>query len=453
MLLQFKSLYLRLLHFPEKAIALADWFLGISITLLLSTIVVRTIPIFVSTLDATLSDASTSTARTPLSFYPKFRSLIPLFEQCLKLTCYIGTAGLICQYSAPVKWLSPYTKQVIGIIVVYFLSQVAVELSRLIVDQWGTTRSSQLGICEVEQQRWKTLAPLFKNCFKYLIYFGSVVCILGLFEVSILLILSSFSILGAAFSLGAQNLVQDAISGLIILFDNTYAVGDYIKVGRLEERSIEGLVETIELRTTHIRHPNGQLQLVRNSTVGSVVNYSKQYAYATVNVTLDPQGNLENIYTLIEEVGRSLKQQYPESVMEASQVDGLESISMHAVVIRTTTKVYPGQHQYTQRLLRQRLKERFELLNQEQQAKKYAVHLSEDGIKSLSMAEQPLRHRQTNETEQSVGYSSQPSDSSIFDSVMQGQANPKMKRQALRSRLKLDSLIQRVWHLLKLPRK
>lgn len=72
----------------------------------------------------------------------------------------------------------------------------------------------------------------------------------------------------------------------MILFENDYLVGDYIKAGKEEERVIEGAVEAIALQATYIRHLDGQLQSIRNSEIDPIVNYSKQYSYASVEVPI-----------------------------------------------------------------------------------------------------------------------------------------------------------------------
>lgn len=145
----------------------------------------------------------------------------------------------------------------------------------------------------------------------------------------------------------------------LILFENYYLVGDYIKAGKEEERVIEETVEAIELRTTHIRHPDGQLQIIRNGEIGSIVNYSKHYSYAKVDVPVPSEGDLKQVYQLINKVGEHLQSQCSE-VLEATQIEGLESFEADNLVIRTMTRVKPGKHLHVQRLLRSKLKTAFD---------------------------------------------------------------------------------------------
>lgn len=128
-------------------------------------------------------------------------------------------------------------------------------------------------------------------------------------------------------------------------------VGDYVEVGKVEERNIEGVVEAIELRTTHVRHPDGQLQIIRNGDIGSIINFSKQYIYAVVEVSVPYDSNLAHVYKMIEQVGEQVKANGPD-ILEPTQVDGVKSIGESNFLLRTLTKVKPGKHLYIQRVLR-----------------------------------------------------------------------------------------------------
>jgi len=214
-------------------------------------------------------------------------------------------------------------------------------------------------LTDIQRQRRLTIIPLIKSFLKYLIYFGAGISILKLINIDPAPILAGAGIVGIAVGLGAQNLINDIVCGFFILFENYYLVGDYIEAGQAEDRLIQGTVEAIELRTTRIRHPNGQLQIVRNGEVGSIVNYSKDYIYAMVEVPVSSDSNLERLSKIIEEVGQQLKANDPD-VIEATKVEGLENLGNDNLLLRTLTKVKPGRHLHVQRVLRKMLKHTFE---------------------------------------------------------------------------------------------
>jgi small conductance mechanosensitive channel len=195
------------------------------------------------------------------------------------------------------------------------------------------------------------LIPLFRSLLQYLIYFTVGVSILYTLDINPTPILAGAGIVGIAIGLGAQALINDIVSGFFILFENYYLVGDYVEAGKAEEKVVEGVVEAIELRTTRIRHPNGQLQIIRNGEMGSITNYSKQYIFAVVEVAVPYNSELVHVYQVIESVGQQLKTDYPD-VLEPTQIDGVESLGESNLLLRTLTKVKPGKHLQIQRILR-----------------------------------------------------------------------------------------------------
>lgn len=255
-----------------------------------------------------------------------------------------------------IAWIAAYSSAIVAIIALFFASGILIEISNVILEDL-VLRTENL--TELQRKRRLTIIPLFKNFLKYAIYLTVVLIILRLVNINPGPVLAGAGLLGIVIGFGAQNLINDIVSGFFILFENHYLVGDYIEAGKVEDRPIEGIVEAIELRTTQVRHPDGQLQIVRNGEIGSIINYSKQYIYAKVEVPVPDHANLDRVYRLIEEVGTLVKADCSD-VLEPTQIEGLENFGEDSLLLRTLTKVKPGKHLYIQRLIRQRLKQAFD---------------------------------------------------------------------------------------------
>jgi small conductance mechanosensitive channel len=291
-----------------------------------------------------------------LRHYERFRHLIPVLKKCLEYILYVGIATLIIQDIDFIAWIAGFADEIIAIIAIYFASGILIELVNVVLEDL-VLRTEHL--TDLQRQRRLTIIPLFKSFLKYTTYFSAALIVLKLVQLDPTPLLAGAGLASLVIGFGAQNLINDIVCGFFILFENYYLVGDYIEAGKTEERSVEGVVEAIELRTTQIRHPDGQLQIIRNGEIGSIVNYSKQYTYAKLDVPVPDSSNLERVYRLIEQVGQQLKTEYPD-VLESTQVDGLENFGEHNLVLRTLTKVKPGKHLNIQRLLRSRLKTAFD---------------------------------------------------------------------------------------------
>jgi small conductance mechanosensitive channel len=196
--------------------------------------------------------------------------------------------------------------------------------------------------------------PLIKSFFKYAIYFIAFILVLRAVGINPAAILAGAGIVGIVVGLGAQPLINDLVSGFFILFENIYLVDDFI-----ETEDARGKVEGIDIRTTRIRDPNGQLHILRNGQLNKVINYSKAFTYAVVEVGVAYDSNLDHVYSALKKAGEELKDKNPD-VLEPTVVQGMEDFAESALIIRTTTRVRPGRHLEVSREFRKMIKEAFD---------------------------------------------------------------------------------------------
>ena len=137
---------------------------------------------------------------------------------------------------------------------------------------------------------------------QYLVYFCAAIIVLKQLGVDPGPVLAGAGILGLAVGLGAQNLVNDLVSGFFILFEDYYLVGDYICL----DDDTEGFVEQIDLRCTRIRDDDGRLHIVRNGNIEKVLHFSKGYAVAVVEVRIAYDADLERVYEVLESVAAGM---------------------------------------------------------------------------------------------------------------------------------------------------
>jgi len=320
--------------------------LRIYLIIAVGLLILKAVAAIVDTLD--ILTLKYSNSDNLLRFYARLQHLIPLLKRCLEFVIYVCIATLVTQQIQLIAQLSTFGLRIIKIIAIVFLSQVLSEVIHLLVEE---VVFKEQNLTEIQRSRRLTLIPLFKSLLQYLVYFTVGIFILYTLDINPTPILAGAGIVGIAVGLGAQTLINDIVSGFFILFENYYLVGDYIEAGKAEGKVVEGTVEAIELRTTRIRHPNGQLQIIRNGDMGSITNYSKQYIFAVVDVSVPYDSNLAHVYQVIEEVGQQLKANSTD-ILELTQIDGVESLSESNLLLRTLTKVKPGKHLQIQRILR-----------------------------------------------------------------------------------------------------
>jgi hypothetical protein len=133
------------LGLPTVFASVLYWILATFLTVCLGLLVVKATPILVDTLDSLALQYKDSEGL--LQFYERFRHLLPLLRRCLELVVYLITVSIILQYTDPVAWLSRYAYQVVGLIGIYFISRLFIELTSVAVDEFvrhtdGLTRSN-----------------------------------------------------------------------------------------------------------------------------------------------------------------------------------------------------------------------------------------------------------------------------------------------------------------------
>ena len=158
---------------------------------------------------------------------------------------------------------------VIWIILLFFFGKIVLKIivKRLvkIVDDGDDKHISQ------KEKRAKTLGHIVVATGNIIIYVVVLLMILNLFGVDIRPILAGLGVLGLAVGFGAQSLVKDFVSGLFILVENQYGIGDKVKIG-----NFEGEVIRITMRSTVLRNDEGKIFYISNGLIKDVINLSQQ---------------------------------------------------------------------------------------------------------------------------------------------------------------------------------
>ncbi len=142
--------------------------------------------------------------------------------------------------------------------------------------------------------RGETICRLINSFLKYAVLIGMVYYCLVLLGISAVTLLASAGILALAISFGAQSLVSDIVSGLFIIFEGDFRVGDIVMIG-----DWRGTVLEIGIRTTKIEEPAQNVKVIRNSDVTNVINMTKKLSFVNVNYAIEYNESLEHVETIL----------------------------------------------------------------------------------------------------------------------------------------------------------
>ena len=213
------------------------------------------------------------------------------------------------------------------------------------------------GAGERRQQRAQTMGSILKSISGGLIIAIVIVMVLDQVGVNIAPIIASAGIVGIALGFGAQNLVKDFLSGIFMILEDQYGVGDSVDLGEAI-----GTVEAVGLRVTRLRDVDGTVWYVRNGEILRVGNQSQNWARTVLDITVAYESDLDQVQQLLKEEATAMyeDEQYHEVIIEEPEVWGVERFDKDGAVVRVVLKTAPLQQWPVARALRQRIKARFD---------------------------------------------------------------------------------------------
>lgn len=206
-------------------------------------------------------------------------------------------------------------------------------------------------------KRINTLAAMLKKIVKFVLFFIGIMIILEMFNINTTSILATAGIGGLAIGFGAQSLVKDLITGFFILFEDQYAVGDYVKIG-----SYEGVVEELGLRVTKLRDFTGELHIIPNSSIQTVSNRTRGAMRALVKVYISYEENIDRVLKVVEEVCLNINKTN-NSIIDGPTILGVTELGEYKMDITIIAKTIPMEQWAVEREIRKSIKEAFEKAN------------------------------------------------------------------------------------------
>jgi small-conductance mechanosensitive channel len=209
-------------------------------------------------------------------------------------------------------------------------------------------------VAERRHQRVRALGQILRSAASVTIFAVAGLVMLGDLGINLAPLLASAGVAGIAIGFGAQNLVRDYLTGIFILLEDQYGVGDAISVGK-----VTGSVETMTLRITRLRDVNGVVWHIRNGTIDRVGNQSQGWARAVVDFPVPYTADLSTIRGILAEVADSAwaDPALRGAMLEKPEVWGAQDVSSSEVTMRLVARTAPLRQWETERELRARVKD------------------------------------------------------------------------------------------------
>ncbi len=202
-------------------------------------------------------------------------------------------------------------------------------------------------------QRAETIGAVLRSVITIVIWSIALLTILEILGINLAPLIAGAGIAGVALGFGAQSLVRDFLSGMFMLMEDQFGVGDVVDTG-----VATGTVEGVSLRTTRLRDIDGVVWHIPNGTILRVGNKSQQWSRAVVDVPVTYEADTGVATDVIHEVAEGIwhEPEYASVILAEPSVLGVESLAPGRVVIRVVVRTQPQQQWRVERELRVRIK-------------------------------------------------------------------------------------------------
>jgi small conductance mechanosensitive channel len=206
-------------------------------------------------------------------------------------------------------------------------------------------------------KRAETLGRVFRYLVAVVVCLVAGMLVLSEIGISVAPILGAAGVAGLAIGFGAQSLVKDYFNGFFLLLENQIRQGDVVKIA-----DHSGLVEEVTLRYVRLRDYDGNVHFVPNGEIRSVVNLSRDFAQAVVDVGVAYREDVDRVTDVMFDAARQLRRdkEYGPKILDDFELAGVERWSESAIVIRGRFRVAPLQQWAVRREYLKRLKAAFD---------------------------------------------------------------------------------------------
>lgn len=251
---------------------------------------------------------------------------------------------------------------IITIIVTFVFYYAGTAIVRKIVKRAVETTKHHSWHRKDVEKRQNTLVALFVNVWQVLVLsIGTLELFISLFpSVSLAPLFASAGIIGVALGFGSQSLVKDFISGIFIISENQYRVGDIIDID-----NAGGTVERIGARSTVLRDADGNVHYFPNGMIQHVVNKTMGYSMARFLIAVSPSSDLDAVVEIINQTGAALadEDKWKTKIIEAPAFVSVDEFTATSVSLLISGKTQPSDQWSVTAEMRRRLLGAFEEQN------------------------------------------------------------------------------------------
>ncbi|MBN2268499.1 MAG: mechanosensitive ion channel family protein [Acholeplasmataceae bacterium] len=233
--------------------------------------------------------------------------------------------------------------RIISSLIILFIGLIILRIARITFSHIGKKDGPM-------HKRKKTIAKVSNSIVKYLVWIIMFLIILAVWGVNVAPALAGLGIAGLVIGLGAQKFINDLIAGIFIIFERHFDVGDIVEI-----QGFKGEVIDIGLKTTRLKNWKGDIKVVANGEITTVINYTEDFSVAVVEFGISYGADINHTISILNERLPIVMASY-EEIIEKPAVIGVTNLNSSSVDLRVTAKTIQEKHYAVERELRKQIK-------------------------------------------------------------------------------------------------
>ena len=180
----------------------------------------------------------------------------------------------------------------------------------------------------------KSMQTLMRSAVNYIAVIITAFWCLSALGVNVSTLVAGAGILTLAISFGAQSLIEDVVTGVFLVFEDQFNVGDYIEVD-----GFRGTVENIGIRVTTVKGPGSNYKIINNSSIKNILNRSQSSSIATTTVSVSYKEDVRHVEQVLNDLFPKMREMYPEVFLEPPKNFGIDELGDSGVVFKIAATI------------------------------------------------------------------------------------------------------------------
>ncbi|MHB8503080.1 MAG: mechanosensitive ion channel family protein [Candidatus Acidiferrales bacterium] len=259
--------------------------------------------------------------------------------------------------SLSIHWPEFTLTSILDLVAIFFIALLVNRFLRVMTNLLIKPAATQGRTAQVREQQTRTLAAVLYSTASKVVWFVALLTASYKVGINPTPVLTLAGLASVAIGFGAQSLIRDVITGIYIVLEDQYAIGDTIQVG-----DITGRVEHLTLRRTVVRDARGALVTIANGEIRTVSNLSRDWSQAFVDISIAPDISLEKTMQALESAAAEMRSDpsWSQALVDGPRILGVQAFDRSASTVRLQVRTAPTRQDEVSRELRRRIQIEFQ---------------------------------------------------------------------------------------------